>query len=598
MQSTSRVQGDAIMAEAHSSKRKPESDTRAQSNQAARHEPVDWEFVATLVQKCTQSHFEQDGSEEEKAVRAQRKLLPLLQAQARREAFSYFNIDQLVFDILKSPMLIKEVEALLFAHYEKLSRLPLQNVMRLAFAGKIPSYPEGGINAIAAVCERFRGQINIRDDFHIFDTMTRMAILQKWNELREFRLSVRDYFAPLLYQLSVDQKHAEAREVFIQFAILQPAECASFLRDAASLHSKTIETPLDWALLLLETLNARPFHPRFLDALKPLAELVEQAKGDNVPLPDFERCLIPLLGKVRCANLTLLNQKVCLDAIHAFSLNRAHQFSMAYMPFLKELLCAYHVPAQLGFVNEYWRILHAFIDVDEFFALWPLIQKEWLATWIANPQQEQAVAQFFVHVTYRHPHAPLIPEMRELLAFRAKGFQSNTIPEKDLLEFALVAHYLPETLSISAPFSLDRLHKSNASTWRALALLKGRWSETTLALFTHEDGRPFCEYHEHAEDLIEILLRLDLLTQKQLEWRLSLYIRTRRSIRSFAPLFNLIETIAQKFTEGKLTAPLEFLPQLIGRCRPLQPPPPRLLKSLQIFAHLGFLDPALFRPAP
>lgn len=602
MQSAGSVQQlDVIMSEARPSKRKPDGETGARSSQASRREPVDWGFVAKLVKDCAHSHFDQDGSEGDKADRAQQALLPFFQFQVRAETNSYFTIDKLVFNVLHSPSLIKEVEELLFAHYVKFPLWSLQNMVQLVFEGKVPSYSEGGINAVAAFCERFSRQINISEDLKMFNTITRMAILATWNELARFRVSVSCYFDPLLYQLFKEQKEAEARASFIHYAVLQPKECAQFLQSDASVPSGVVSAPLNWALLLLEIVASQPFHVRFLDALEPLAVLVENAKRANIPIPAFDTPLIRILSKVQLPKLEPLIQWFCLIGIETFSLSRAHQFSREYMPFLKELLSIhdFYTPSFI-FFEEYLRILHSFIQIEEFLELWPIIQRKWLTAWTTNPQQEQAVAQFFVHVAYRHPQAPLIPEMCELLAFKAKGFRSSTICEKDLLVFALVAHYVPETLSVSAPFSIDRFHKNSASYWRAIALLKGMWCESALALFAREEAKPFAEPYDHSEDLIEIPLRLDLLPQKKLESRLSFYIRTRRKINSFAPLFNLIETIGQKFTEGKLTKeyPLQYMPQLIGLCQPLQPPPPRLTKILQPFAHLGFLDPALFRLAP
>ena len=562
-------------------KRKADNDT-THTHRTARLSQVDWVLVAELVMECVGGQFALIGADEERLKNAQRAMIPYFHKNTHEELFP-LTVQEFIFDILKGPSLIEETERLLLDSYtngkQHTSLLPL---LTLLYEGKAPSYPEAGAGAVAKFLLNFRKSEHPWHDLDQFDVTTRNAILKQISEQEEGDCSfwLSKLFNHYLHEAFIEQKLDEFRTLLAFYIAAQPAECALTLKEASYITSRK-----GWILYALETLSLLPFRAKFILALLWLGYALEKEQT-KWPHPSYDTPLFRILNQVQYSNLRPAELNNCLRIIVKFSGGELGCLSPNYLPILKRLLVTPVSLHSLEQAGEYLCHLDKLVETERFVEIWPFVQQQWLAAW--NSPLEELILKLFVHVAYRHPNVSLIEEIRQILSAKAAQFQVEAVAEKDLLTLALVAHYDPELLPYKGPYTLQSFRLCNTTPWRALTLLKGRWTDASLRLVGQRGAHSFFECLDRDEDLIEIPLRMDVLRHDQLENKLYYYVQ--RHPTYFPGLLNLLNTIAQKAIEKKLLPPLLFLKEAVHNYAVEGNRSQRFVWSINVLVKTGFLD--------
>lgn len=510
-----------------------------------------------------------------------------------------WRIHELIFDDLKSPQLTPEAEKyLLEAHRKEIWRPYVKALFKLLYEGKAPSYPDGGVAAIVAfLCQVEWDPSNTGSKEEVFTAIEQFGEEVKIDIVSQFGAQCKKgndsqiswvFFDHYLDQARQQGNQKEVLNLLSLYASVQPQGCACWFR-----YGRKFARPekITYIGTILETLAALPLGEDTLDAVKRVSQKATSVSSEFQSR--FAAPLYRIFDKVAYPNIDYPAYENILHSIIQFTIRNDPRIPEEVLVILEKLL-AIPIPFNHWVVaeaqEEMCTVLEKLIDTDAFLRLWPHVQRQLLRM---EPSLEKRIQKFLIQVAYRHPSAAAIEEMQ--IQRYASRFHSGTVKEEDLWPFALVAHYAPHLLPQTL-FTLERLRETEDEThWKCIALTRQRWSQESWRHFAEVQSKMGYSYNRYAQ-LIEVTLRLDFdLAAKKLDTGLHYMLNSHHQNVHFkkGPLFYhdtllvLLETIAAKVQEGKISPPLTKLGELLE----LIPPSERQAPAVAILTEKHFLTP-------
>jgi hypothetical protein len=383
-----------------------------------------------------------------------------------------YHLEEICLNDLRGTTLIPECEEVIFKNQRKrLTDRFVEQLLKLIFYGKTPSYPYGGAKAVAEFLsslshEKIENSFLPYDPgepsrafyeaFDRFDLYSRLDILKELSGANVNKKMVRSLLSHYIRTaLKVNQRDF-VKELFRTYMRTYPVDCISVLRNKElseefghfafllyAEQSYTYETPL-MLRLFVNILSDLPAHPDRDTALIRL----------HTPLPDEmnDYCVLELINVVL--------------SIGGLDLNPA-PISEPYTALLNSLFSRFS--KKLILIHELFDIFEKLIYAENFIAVWPTIQS---VLCNCSPTFSKYLLKLFLRVAYLHPQAKLTLQcILFMQSWAATTPITYPLNEENFQLFTLFAHYLPAAIP-QGSYAFNLPNGCYTLTWKCCIILE------------------------------------------------------------------------------------------------------------------------------